>query len=302
MLGSLGEVLPHAARRFGDGRALVAGDRSFSFRQLDELSNALAISLTKLGVVPGDRVTLYAPNSWEWLVSYYGVLKRAPSSTRSTSCYARRGRLCDRATAAPRADRQPGQSRAAIAGGVRRLRQIIVFGADALAGALPFAELISRRASFDPVPVAPERSPRSATRRARPAPKGAMQSHRAVILNARDDRQMHVRTPPTRSSPRCRCPHVYGNVVINGTFLPAARSCSSSASTPPTPCARSSAPGHDVRGRADDVPVHAGASRPRALRPLLADPLHGRRPDDAGRQDASEVEARFGCRSSSSGA
>ena len=24
---------------------------------------------------PGDRVTLYAPNSWEWIVSYYGVLK-----------------------------------------------------------------------------------------------------------------------------------------------------------------------------------------------------------------------------------
>ena len=73
MLDNLGEVLPRAARAFGDRTALVADGRSFSFRQLDELSNALAASLVRLGVNPGDRVTLYAPNSWEWIVSYYGA-------------------------------------------------------------------------------------------------------------------------------------------------------------------------------------------------------------------------------------
>ena len=75
MLNLLGQVLPSAARRFGDKIALVIEGRSFSFRELDELSNALAASLVKLGVRPGDRVTLYAPNSWEWIVSYYGALK-----------------------------------------------------------------------------------------------------------------------------------------------------------------------------------------------------------------------------------
>ena len=75
MLDSLGEVLPHAARRFGDRTALVIEGRSFSFRELDDLSSALAASLARLGVRPGDRVTLYAPNSWEWIVSYYGALK-----------------------------------------------------------------------------------------------------------------------------------------------------------------------------------------------------------------------------------
>ncbi len=75
MLDSLGEVLPHAARRFGDRTALVIEGRSFSFRELDDLSSALAASLVRLGVKPGDRVTLYAPNSWEWIVSYYGALK-----------------------------------------------------------------------------------------------------------------------------------------------------------------------------------------------------------------------------------
>ncbi len=75
MLTSLGQVLPAAAAKYGDKTALIADDKTFSFRELDQLSNALAISLTKLGVAPGDRVTLYATNSWEWLVSYYGVLK-----------------------------------------------------------------------------------------------------------------------------------------------------------------------------------------------------------------------------------
>ena len=75
MLTSLGQVLPAAAAKYGDKTALITDNKTFSFRDLDQLSNALAISLTKLGVVPGDRVTLCATNSWEWLVSYYGVLK-----------------------------------------------------------------------------------------------------------------------------------------------------------------------------------------------------------------------------------
>src|ERR1700751_4404339 len=75
MLDSLGQVLPHAARSFGDRTALAIDGRTFSFRQLDELSSALAASLVRLGIKAGDRVTLYAPNSWEWIVSYYGALK-----------------------------------------------------------------------------------------------------------------------------------------------------------------------------------------------------------------------------------
>ena len=75
MLKTLGEVLPAAARRFGDRTALVAGGRRFGFRELNELSNRLADSLRGIGVEAGDRVTIYAPNSWEWIVSYYAIHK-----------------------------------------------------------------------------------------------------------------------------------------------------------------------------------------------------------------------------------
>ena len=50
MFDSLGELLPAAARRFGDKAALVIGGRSFSFGELDRLSNRAAGALVGLGV------------------------------------------------------------------------------------------------------------------------------------------------------------------------------------------------------------------------------------------------------------
>jgi long-chain acyl-CoA synthetase len=70
MLCTLGEIPRLAAEQFGERIALVASAREFSFRELDRLSDTLAHNLVKLGVAPGDRVTLYGPNSWEWIVSY----------------------------------------------------------------------------------------------------------------------------------------------------------------------------------------------------------------------------------------
>ena len=59
MLESLGQVLPAAAAKYKDKTPLIFEDRVFSFRQLDDLSNAFAAGLVSLGVAPGDRVTLY---------------------------------------------------------------------------------------------------------------------------------------------------------------------------------------------------------------------------------------------------
>ena len=87
MLNSLGQILPAAAVQFGDRIALVFGEREFSFRELDVLSSALARNLVALGVNPGDRVTLYAPNSWEWIVSYYGALKGFAGFGVALSCH-----------------------------------------------------------------------------------------------------------------------------------------------------------------------------------------------------------------------
>ena len=50
-------------------------------------------------------------------------------------------------------------------------------------------------------------------------PKGAMQSHLAVYLNCALTATMHVRTSADTVVTALPAPHVYGNVVINSTFM-----------------------------------------------------------------------------------
>src|SRR6188768_21119 len=75
MVTTIAEILPQAARTHGDRVALIVDTHRLSFRELDSLSNRVANGLVASGVQPGDRVSLFGPNSWEWLVSYYGIVK-----------------------------------------------------------------------------------------------------------------------------------------------------------------------------------------------------------------------------------
>src|SRR6187402_1049713 len=75
MVATLGQILPEAARRFGDKTALVVEGATFGFAELDALSSRVAHGLVSVGVAPGDRVTLYGPNCWEWVVAYYAIAK-----------------------------------------------------------------------------------------------------------------------------------------------------------------------------------------------------------------------------------
>jgi long-chain acyl-CoA synthetase len=74
MLGSLGEISSYGARTYGNKIALIVNGRSFSFTEIDRLACQLANGLKAKGVEPGDRVTLYAQNCWEWVVSYHEFL------------------------------------------------------------------------------------------------------------------------------------------------------------------------------------------------------------------------------------
>ncbi len=75
MLTSIGQIPAQAAARYGEATALVIDGQEISFADLDQRVGRLANGLHKLGVRKGDRVTLYSPNCWEWIVSYYAVLR-----------------------------------------------------------------------------------------------------------------------------------------------------------------------------------------------------------------------------------
>jgi len=62
-----------AAERFGDAHAIEDGDVQLSFRQLAEAGLRAARAFMAAGVVPGDRVGLWAPNLHEWIVAAIGL-------------------------------------------------------------------------------------------------------------------------------------------------------------------------------------------------------------------------------------
>jgi long-chain acyl-CoA synthetase len=238
MLDSLGQVLPSAARRFGDKIALVIEGRSFSFRELDELSNALAASLVKLGVRHGDRVTLYAPNSWEWIVSYYGALKTGavinPVNVMLTPAEVA---YVTKDCGAKVLIGSPEKIAPALAAGVTGLRTI-VFGNTAVPDTTAFNELVAEPIFFEAVAVDPNAlSTIGYTSGTTGHPKGAMQSHRAVMLNAAMTAQMHAKSSLELSSTRCR---VRMSMATSSSTAPCSMASSSSCMRASTPliCSR----------------------------------------------------------------
>ena len=51
------------------------GEKDLSFAQLNQLSDACATGLARMGVGPGDRVAVMAENSSSFLVLFWGVQK-----------------------------------------------------------------------------------------------------------------------------------------------------------------------------------------------------------------------------------
>ena len=69
MVDTLPGVLRAAAERHGGRPAYVDGDRTVSFADLLERVRDVARGYAELGLHPGDRLVLWAPNSIDWVVA-----------------------------------------------------------------------------------------------------------------------------------------------------------------------------------------------------------------------------------------
>src|SRR2546428_13679228 len=67
--------LREVARELGTKPALIQGDRVVGYAELDERTDRLAAALARRGIVRGDRVTIFMPNSIEFVVAFYATLK-----------------------------------------------------------------------------------------------------------------------------------------------------------------------------------------------------------------------------------
>ncbi len=223
MVQTLGVLLPEAARRYGDKTALVIDGRSFSFNTLEAQSNAFANGLAAAGIAPGDTVTLYGPNSWQWMVAYYAIAKTGavvnPVNTLLTpeevkyivkDCGAR-AVVASEDKAGPLMDMK----------GDTGLSQVVIWGDKVPTGATPFDRWLGDgKAAFAPRPRGPKDTGAICyTSGTTGHPKGAVQSVRSVVATAKGTALMHSRTSADVIVSPLPNPHVYGSCVFNAAML-----------------------------------------------------------------------------------
>ncbi|GFG51165.1 FadD3 family acyl-CoA ligase [Mycolicibacterium agri] len=68
------EMVLSAADRFGDAEAVVDGPLRLSFAEVVQRIRCAAGAFRDLGIVKGDRVAIWAPNSAEWIFAAFGLL------------------------------------------------------------------------------------------------------------------------------------------------------------------------------------------------------------------------------------
>jgi len=219
----LGTIVARAARRFGPKTALITGDRTLTYTELDLLCDRVAGGLHDIGVRPGDRVSLYSPNRWEWVVAYHAALRAGavvnPINVMLTAeevAFV----LNDCGAAAIFTSDEKAAAIAGLTRSVPTLRRVISFdsGGEGVTG---FADLLSGPAAAPdvPRPTPGDLSTIGYTSGTTGHPKGAMQSHRAVFYNTAAVFAVHTRTDRDVMLNALPLPHVYGNVIMNGTFM-----------------------------------------------------------------------------------
>ncbi|MEZ5097858.1 MAG: long-chain fatty acid--CoA ligase [Nocardioides sp.] len=72
---NLSILLEDSARKYPDRAAVVLGELSLTYAQVDAFANQVANYLVNEGVEPGDRVALSCPNLPYFPIVYYGILK-----------------------------------------------------------------------------------------------------------------------------------------------------------------------------------------------------------------------------------
>ena len=74
---TVGAMLEDAAARWGEREALIVRHQNirWTYRELDEAADRLAAGLLHLGLGPGDRVGIWAPNRYEWIVTQFASAK-----------------------------------------------------------------------------------------------------------------------------------------------------------------------------------------------------------------------------------
>ena len=223
MINHIGQIPAVAALKFSSKDALVFEGQTFSFNQINDLVERAAGGLSDLGIIQGDTVTLYAENSWEWIVSYYAIARLgAVINPVNTMLTPNEIEYVVKDCGAKAIIASPEKVDAIIrVKNVSDVKEIISFGADVANGAVSFDALIDANI-LPPQPVEIDPAALSTigyTSGTTGHPKGAMQSHRAVITNSAMTSQIQMRGANDCVVSALPCPHVYANVIMMSMMM-----------------------------------------------------------------------------------
>ncbi|GAA2554280.1 (2,3-dihydroxybenzoyl)adenylate synthase [Mycolicibacterium diernhoferi] len=71
----LDSILSNGAEKWPDTAAIIDAERRYTFAELDSLADLVAARLHALGLRAGDRVLLQLPNSTQFAVAFFGLLR-----------------------------------------------------------------------------------------------------------------------------------------------------------------------------------------------------------------------------------
>ena len=223
MLVTLGEMSARAAAAFGDRPAVIFEDVPYSFKALDRRANRFANALAAGGIEPGDRVTLCAPNSFDWMAAYYGTAK-AGAVLNPVTAMLTAGEIGYIAgnCGAKLLLAGPGKGEAlfeALAG--TAVERVVLASDEAPAGAETYEEFIANMPEvFEPRPRGlDELGAIGYTSGTTGHPKGAMMSNRAIAVGTAGTALMHGRTAADTTVSALPLSHVYGKAVMNCGLL-----------------------------------------------------------------------------------
>ncbi|MBW1679810.1 MAG: AMP-binding protein, partial [Deltaproteobacteria bacterium] len=72
---NVGKVLRKTAARLPEKKAVLFGNRSITFNELDRAADRVAGFLRDQGVEKGDQVGIVFPNIPEFVMVYFGILR-----------------------------------------------------------------------------------------------------------------------------------------------------------------------------------------------------------------------------------
>ncbi|MCK7480894.1 MAG: AMP-binding protein [Candidatus Moduliflexus flocculans] len=67
--------LEEAARKYPDRACTIFKGAVISYQEMNALTDSIAAALVEMGVKKGDRVGIFMPNTPQFVMVYYGILK-----------------------------------------------------------------------------------------------------------------------------------------------------------------------------------------------------------------------------------